>query len=79
MAIQHRISVERMLSSVSAVSGVSCMCRRGAGDDCGGGRCWVCEVGLPRAAGNCGIMVCLPSAGWAAVSTHAGLHQEGCA
>ena len=44
-------------------------------DDCGRCGCWVCPLGLPRAARHCGIVVCLSSAGWPALSTDARLHQ----
>ena len=50
-------------------------CRGGPGDDFGGGGYWVCSVGLPWAARHCGVLVCVSSAGWAAFSTDAGLHQ----
>lgn len=49
--------------------------RGSAGDDCGGGGCWVCPLGLPRALSHCGVLVRLSGIGRAAFGADAGLHQ----
>lgn len=57
----------------------ACNCGGSAWDDCRGGGCDMHEVGLPRAGGYRGIMVCVTSVCRLAVGSDTGRHQALCA